>query len=375
MSIIHLTPNTPAAPATIEGVAARVDPLGWLQRRNDKKHVSFESLVPSLRERSRIADSQIVSNKSIELFANPDPKHVDDLNELSMVVDGQVMGFTHHSFGQIASLAKAPAAYLRTLPGALTQDAINYGLQFNRDVESIQLYHDGHELRAATGPGYGRVPDFQVAEAVQSILDDGVWKPAEAHMGLSVTDRSLNMFLLDESRPVEVGTAPNGDPDIMYRGLRIINSEVGAASLKIEAFLFRGYCLNGMIFNMRGNSTTTIRHSKGAPSRWVREVQPAIERYTAQDAMTLVEAVEKAKTANVVSDNEAAVEWLQRRKLTRSQARAAVQAVQDEENRNPRSVWDMAQGVTAVARQLAHVDDRAELERIGGHIFAKASAA
>ena len=67
---------------------------------------------------------------------------------------------THHAFGQLATLAGAPAGYLRTLPAPLAADALNYGLQYARDIEDVGLllYKNGDSvLRCATGPKYGRI--------------------------------------------------------------------------------------------------------------------------------------------------------------------------------------------------------------------------
>lgn len=348
--------------------------MGWIQRRSDRQFTNPDNLTEYLKDRSAKSATVLKRNSDIQILADDQPKTVDDLNRLSLLVDGQELDFSHWSFGQIASLAKAPASYLRTLPGQLVRDNLLYVLQFNRKIEEVKLYHDHDHLRAITGPKYGRVDDYAVVEAVQTILDSGRWTPAEDHMGLRVSDRSVNMFMIDRENPVVVGRAPDGADDVMFRGLRISNSEVGFSSLKVEGFTFRSYCLNGCIFGMRDSETINIRHSANAPHRWAREVQPAIERYANEDGSTLVKAVEAAKETKVAEDNDKAIAWLTNRGLTRKQAGNAIERVQLEEGRDPRTAWDMMQGITAIARKVSHVEDRAELERIGGRIFEKVAA-
>lgn len=348
--------------------------LGWIQRRSDQEFVTPDNLTAFLKTRSAQSVTVLKKNSDIEIFAEDHPETVDDLNKLSLQIDGNEMDFSHWSFGQLASLAKAPAGYLRTLPGQLVRDNLHYALAYNREIEEVKLYHDADHLRAITGPKYGRVDDYEVVEAVQSILDTGRWVPADEHMGLRVSDRSVNMFLIDQENPVVVGKAPDGSDDTMFRGLRISNSEVGHSSLKVEGFTFRSYCLNGCIFGMRESDTINIRHSANAPHRWAREVQPAIERYANEDGMKLIEAVQEAKDAKVADDNDKALAWLTNRGLSRKQANAAIDRVQTEEGRNPRTAWDMLQGITAIARDIPHVDERSELERIGGKIFEKVAA-
>ena len=168
-----------------------------------------------------------------------------------------------------------------------------------------------------------------------------------------------------------VGKTRNGDDDVMLRGLRIVNSELGYSSLSVEGFLFRSYCLNGMVFGMQEAHAITIRHSRNAPDRWAREVQPAIEAYAAQDGTKLIEHVEKAKDAIVAQDDDAAVAFLNNRGLSRTQARAAMERIEEEEGTKARSAWDMAQGITAIARDIRTPEERATMERIAGGIWSK----
>src|SRR3546814_1933209 len=78
---------------------------------------------------------------------------------------------TNWSFGQLCSLVSAPASYLRELPAALAGINLQHGLVAHR-AEQVKLYqtHDGRtELRAATGPDYGRIFDHELVAAVMKI--------------------------------------------------------------------------------------------------------------------------------------------------------------------------------------------------------------
>ena len=353
--------------------ASSINAFGWLQRNAPQRfdRNGMDGLADFLRSRSSHAMTKVIENRDLKMAVNPNPQRRDDLNQLVAVVDGQPVGFSHWSFGQLAQLAKAPANYLRTLPAPLVKDNLEYSLQFNREIEDVKAYYDGEQLRAITGPGYGRVDDFEVVEAVQSILDESRWEPATGHMGLSVTDRSLQMFMIDKANPVEVGRTVRGETDVLYRGLRITNSELGHSALNIEGFLFRSYCLNGVIFGMKEAHSITVRHSKNAPVRWAREVQPAIEAYAAQDGSTLVQQVERLKLTQVVSDDDRAIDWLNNRGLSRSQARNVLEIVENEEGEKARSAWSMVQGITALARSISAPEERGDMERIAGAIWTR----
>ncbi|MDF2810042.1 MAG: hypothetical protein K0S56_1073 [Microvirga sp.] len=89
---------------------------------------------------------------------------------------------THWSFGQLASLVGAPAAYLRQLPAPLAAINLQYGLTSNRaeQIKTLETDSGRVELRAVTGPDYGRIYDHELVEAVQRIAGNGTgdtrWK-------------------------------------------------------------------------------------------------------------------------------------------------------------------------------------------------------
>ena len=366
---IDLTPaNNPSA---------EYDRLGWLQRRADREFTNFDDMIPYLQGRSLCAQTETVRNRDIAFEVSERPTTRDEMNYLGLICDGlpTPIAFTHWSFGQLCQLAKAPAAFMRSLPAQLVRDNLEFLLRYVREVEEVKIYSDSQQLRAVTGPGYGRIDDAEVALAVKTIVDESAWKPAADHMGFRLTDRALNLFLIDETNPIVTGTTIKGADDVYYRGLRISNSEVGAGALHVEGFLFRSYCTNGCIFGLNNAAKISIRHSKNAPFRWAREVQPALEQYAQSDNKQLIESIESARAARVASDDDEMIDWLNNRGLSRSQAKLAIDRVNNEEGHAARTAWDAVQGITAVARDsTAYVDDRVEMDRIAGRIFEKIAA-
>ncbi|TGV85066.1 DUF932 domain-containing protein, partial [Mesorhizobium sp. M2D.F.Ca.ET.145.01.1.1] len=86
------------------------------------------------------------------------------------------------SFGQLASLVGAPTAYLRQLPAPLAGINLQYGLASHRaeQVKTLETEDGRIELRALTGPDYGRIFDHELVAAVQRIAGNGTgdtrWK-------------------------------------------------------------------------------------------------------------------------------------------------------------------------------------------------------
>lgn len=148
------------------------------------------------------------------------------------------------------------------------------------------------ELRAVTGPDYGRIWDHELVGAVRKIAGDDTgntnWKVPGVIDWASMThnpyvditketttlyasDRDVFLFLVDDTHPIEAGRPPNGDPDFYFRGFYAWNSEVGSKSVGTASFYLRGVCQNRMLWGVENFEQITIQHSKFAASRFVHQ--------------------------------------------------------------------------------------------------------
>lgn len=358
----------------------------WIARPNDQKFLSLTSLRASVAARREAAFETTVDIRKVEFLA-PEPKVIEDTHKMSLgLPGGDIVHPTHWSFGQLASLAKAPAGYLRTLPSQIAADALTYGMRYNRPGDSAKLYANGSttELMAATGPEYGRIFDEEVVEAVMQVAGDGTgserWKiPGALNWSnstydpehpvtkdtttLFASDRDVFMFLVDDRNPIEVGKLPNGEPDMMFRGFYISNSEVGRSSLRLAAFYLRAVCCNRILWGVEGFEEITMRHSKLAPARFVEQARPALQGFADGSAKRLIAGVEAAKAAKVADDNDDMLDFLTRRDFSRKRATEIMESVETHEGRPARTIWDITQGLTRVAHDIPHTDERTDFER------------
>ena len=151
----------------------------WFSRPDDERYLSLSDLAQTVRERSERSRTRVVESALIHVEANR-----SDPERLSLLLPGAdaPVAPTHWSFGQLASLVGAPAAYLRQLPAALAGINLQYGLTSHRaeQVKTLELEGGRVELRAVTGPDYGRIHDYELVEAVQRIAGNGTgdtrWK-------------------------------------------------------------------------------------------------------------------------------------------------------------------------------------------------------
>ena len=158
----------------------------WASRPSDERFTSLTALHDKVRRERANSIQSVISTRKIEVQPHP----ADQRHGITIAGDHGLSDPTNWSFNQLAALAGAPASYLRKLPAPIVADAMNYGLRFNRDAEDVGILRssvdrstaDGHlvpmsELRAATGPRYGRVWNDEIVGALVHKFGDGVTGP------------------------------------------------------------------------------------------------------------------------------------------------------------------------------------------------------
>src|SRR6185503_5839296 len=167
----------PAKPFKVDPFRGRNDStvsMQWMSRPRDQRFISLDDLEQFKRAFWEGSFQSRIESKSIELLA-PTPTTAEDLHKLTVGVtvdrgatkEAKEIAPTHWAFQQLAGLAKSPAAFLRELPSPLVVDVLGWRLRHAREVEEVKLYGDDVQLHAATGPDYGRIPDYEVVRAVQ----------------------------------------------------------------------------------------------------------------------------------------------------------------------------------------------------------------
>jgi len=361
----------------------------WFSRPDDQKFLNLSDLHDFTKSHADNSQADVVDVKTIEVRADrADPDH------LGLILPNQEIEVkpTNWSFGQLCSLSKAPAGYLRKLPGQIAAINLQYSVQ-NLRSELVKTYvTDQGELRAATGPDYGRIHDYEVVEAVRKIAGNGTgdarwkvpgqidWATSQYNPNVDITkdtttlyasDRDVFLFLVDDRNPIEIGKLANGDPDYVFRGFYIWNSEVGSKSFGVACFYLRGVCQNRCLWGVEGFQELSFRHSKNAPDRFLREIAPALRSFSDGSSNKLLEGVTAAKAAVVAKDDDDRSKFLKDRGFSAKAAQNVLTRVLQEEHKPAESVWDFVQGITAVARDEKHQDTRIALERQAGKLLDK----
>ena len=354
----------------------------WFSRPNDERYLSLSELYASVKGRAERSRTRTVESAAIRVEA-----HRDDPENLALILpDAEApVAPTHWSFGQLASLVSAPAAYLRQLPAPLAGINLQYGLTSHRaeQIKTLETEDGRTELRAVTGPDYGRIYDHELVAAVQKIAGNGTgdtrwkvpgtldWSSGVYNPMVDITkdtttlyasDRDVFLFLVDDMNPIEAGKLSDGSPDLYFRGFYCWNSEVGAKTLGIASFYLRAVCQNRNLWGVEDFQEISIRHSKYAANRFAHEAAPALTRFADSSPRPFVEGIRAARERVVARSDDDRTDFLRKRGFSKAETARIVETVLAEEGRPPESVFDFVQGITAVARSKPQQDARLEME-------------
>ena len=376
----------------------------WFSRPDDQKFLTLDDMLAHKKVDAQRMTSRTVDTHKVKIIGDFDEANPSRGNIFVEYTDENKQEHynapTNWSFGQLSQLAGAPAGYLKDLPAPLAADCIQWGLKYNRSKDLIKVYGNqanGGELRAATGPDYGRIYDWEILDPIKNLIDEsgGRWKVPGMMVGsrnglavydpevpvsmdtttLFASDRDVFVFLVDDRNPIEVGKLPNGEPDLMFRGFYAWNSETGSKTAGIAAMYLRGVCMNRNLWGVENFEQIKIRHTKFAPDRFAMEARPALQSFANGSTHSFIEGVQAAKDLKVAKDDEERLDFLTKRAgLSGRMAKAASARHFKEEGRPVETVWDAAQAITAIARDVPHQDARIQVERKAGALLDKVTA-
>ncbi|AGS26425.1 hypothetical protein NXC12_PE00289 (plasmid) [Rhizobium etli] len=365
----------------------------WFSRPDDERFLSLTELYDTVRSRAARAHARTIESAAIRVEATR-----DNAERLELLVPGQRQPIapTHWSYGQLCSLVGTPATYMRQLPAPLAAINLQHGLLNHRAelVKTLEMDDGRMELRAVTGPEYGRIWDHELVAAVMKIAGNGtgdtMWKVpgvldwatmthnpfvdiTKDTTTLYASDRDVFVFLVDDTHPIEAGRLPNGDPDLYFRGFYAWNSEVGSKTLGIASFYLRAVCANRNLWGAENFEEITIRHSKFAAQRFAQEAAPALASFANSSPAPFVAGIKTARERIVARKDDDRETFLRRRGFSKGETGKVIEMVLSEEGRPPESIFDFVQGITALARTKTNQDTRLDLESKAKKLLESAS--
>lgn len=339
------------------------------------------------------------------------------LSDLSVVDLGENLGVKgesgtaatlgHYAFGQLANLAGAPAAYLRTLPNGLASAAVNHGLHGRAgDKAACVLFNQNGDFRARaiTSDRYARIWNADVVKRLSPLESEG-WmvpparpahgdqmaRPATADdvlksaarqggiairegdliapAGLYISEKDMFAFLVNEERGIQVGGKE------LYRGFFVQNSEVGDAAFKLTTFLYNTVCGNHIVWGAENVKEARVVHRGSTADRraWA-SIGYQLREYANEAAGETERRIRMAQTFMLGDNKEEVLDFLFGRKIgSRRMLEAAydtaVEHPEDHGDCDPNSAWAFVNGATRLSQRSQHADARVDIDRAAGQVL------
>jgi hypothetical protein len=359
----------------VSAVTAYTAHREWATRPPDERYASVHALYEAARARRARIEERPIETGAFRTEA------LDSDDLVIRESSGRSAALTHWSFGQLATIASAPPSYLRTLPAEIASSAINYGLQQRRRDEH-QLFIERAEpwtVHAITSPRYARVHHHELAGRVLDLMaqhpawhlplgyKDGEYGAERVPSGAYLGDRDMFLFLVDGNRDLDDPTDRTHAG--LFRGFILRNSDVGAAALTLDVFLFRMVCGNHIIWGFQHVAGFRRRHVGASIEQdWATSldgVRNALDADTANDRTLLL----RATTQELGPTRDAVLETAVRRlDLSQKQAAEAYTLAEQHET-NPRSIWGYVQGLTRLSQRTSWQDTRFVLDRAASRLL------
>jgi Domain of unknown function (DUF932) len=347
----------------------------WATRPPDERFETVQALYEAARTRRLRTEERCI--ETVDFGTHADTDDVLALREPS----GRPAALTHWSFEQLAAIAGAPPKYLRTLPASIASAAINHGLQRQRR-EQHQLFIDQAApwtVHAITSPRYARVHHDELASRVIDLMStrpawhlplgykDGVFGAERVPSGAYLGDRDMFLFLVDGNRDLEDPT--DRSQSGLFRGFILRNSDVGAAALTLDVFLFRVVCGNHIIWGFQHVAGFRRRHvGTSIQDAWtssLASVREVLDADPAHDRTMLL----RATTQEIAPTRDGILDAVTQRLDLPQKHAAEAYTLAEQFEKNPRSVWGYVQGLTRLSQRTPWQDGRFTLDRAASRLL------
>jgi Domain of unknown function (DUF932) len=191
---------------------------------------------------------------------------------------------------------------------------------------------------------------------------DGVYGAERVPSGAYLGDRDLFLFLVDGNRDLDDPTDPTHAG--LFRGFILRNSDVGAAALTLDAFLFRAVCGNHVVLGFQHVAGFRRRHvGTTIQEAWMASLD-GVRAWLDADTASQRDWLLRASLQELGPDKDATA----RLELPRKTATEAYTMAEQTET-NPRSVWGYVQGLTRVSQRTPWQDGRFALDRAASRLL------
>lgn len=272
------------------------------------------------------------------------------------------------AFGQLCQRIGTPAAYVRSLPAKLQMACMNWGLA--QEPQNALFRLAGNEVRAIMSERYAAIDDAFLLDLVDDVITKSGYRD-EAVVRATATGPHTVLRITVPSAAVAVQRG-----DVIEYGLDIANSELGLRSVQVTPITHRLICTNGMRA-WRSEASLRMRHI-GDPARLrdqLRDAVPValaeargdIERWRRATEILIDNALEEIEDLRTYGLSGPEVHAIGRSLASATGLLSADSSAESLSSalRTSTSAFELANAITATARERTDVAARLQLESLG----------
>ena len=362
--------------SSVSAVTAYTAHREWASRPPDERYASVHALYEAARARRTRLEER--------------PIETGDFRTEATDTDDLVIRETSGRGRQHDPLELRPARDHRRRAAKLPSNAARGDCVQRNQLRAAAARRDEHQLfvertaprtvHAITSPRYARVHHHELAARVLDLMvqhpawhlplgyKDGEFGAEKVPSGAYLGDRDMFLFLVDGNRDLDDPTDRTHAG--LFRGFILRNSDVGAAALTLDVFLFRMVCGNHIIWGFQHVAGFRRRHvGSSIQQAWTTSldgVRAALDDDTANDRTLLL----RATAQELGPTRDAVLETAVRRTEVSQKQAAEAYTLAEEHETNPRSIWGFVQGLTRLSQRTPWQDGRYVLDRAASRLLA-----
>lgn len=262
---------------------------------------------------------------------------------------GEVITLGASSLPRACRFLRVPPPYVEKLPTALAANLLNYHLQARGDELALLRLdqQDDLRLRALLPASFVRIDDTLLADLLATLEGADTLRAANC----SVLEDHLHLRLVQDA-PFAVDEPGR---DLVFPGIDVYNSEVGAGPLRVRLCLVRQVCTNGVTISERLDERLRLDPRRQDHDQVRNVLADALTRALAA-SRDLQGAYRQLTTVQVPAPVQALEAFMRRHHLGSPRGRAAELILAELLRTSDlfgASLFDFVQAVTAVAGTLA----------------------
>ena len=308
-------------------------------------NANFDKIVKRANEiQEKCADYTVPANKI----------HMDE--ELRLNFDDKSMMLSDFATSGMCGKLKVPSQYFSRLVNenrkALAADNINTWLEDSNKEYFIREY-DGRIRGFLTG----NYSVYDAPEILQSI--DEAFDMTKFNVKGSFVNEERLHIRLAEKEMLDI------DGEDLFAGISIDSSDVGRSGLRVNFFIYKQVCTNGLVIAKSSAQLFKQKHVGISHSEFVAGLKEGLNTFY-ELKEKVAESIRETSKIPVKEDIDELLEDI--KKSTGLSQEACEEVVYLMDNSYKRNRWGLINGITEVAQKYT-LDRRIELETIAGNML------